>query len=624
MKLQIRSAILAALLLAGFLAGCAQTGNSSSAAEALPAAAHTQTLSAHVSDSDTDASWRDSDTTITLSGSSIAVSGTGAAASGNVVTITAAGTYVVSGTLADGQILIAAASTDEVHLVLNGAHITSKTGAPLYASQCKKLIVTLADGTQNSLTDGGADFQYADAAEEEPNAALFCKDDLTLNGTGSLTVQADFHNGIGSKDNLLIVSGEIAVSAANHGLRGNDSVTVLAGSLSIAAGNDGIQTNNSKDSALGWVLIESGDLAIAAGHDGIQADTAICVAGGALNITTGAASSSDTTSDSYKGMKAATDITVIGGSLVISSEDDSIHANGNITIEDGTLTLSSGDDGIHADGNLTVHAGTIKVTQSYEGLEAANIRITGGDIDLVSSDDGLNAAGGADQSGAGERFGKSSFAASDAYSIDISGGTIRIAAGGDGIDSNGTLTISGGTIVSIIASTPDNGALDADGTVTFTGGTILYGGTGTGSAPGEGSTQSYVYIDSGLQANQEITVQKDGQTLIAFTPTEDLQSLALSSPDIQSGESYDVYSAGSLLSAVTAGSGGSGIGGGPGGRGPGGGMGTCSALNTVSISRQRINSRISSSRSTSVASSKSPFCLSLESGVSGNRVSSDA
>lgn len=129
----------------------------------------------------------------------------------------------MSGALSDGQIVIEAAKTDKVHLVLNGVDITSKTSAPIHASQCDKLIITLADGTENSLTDAGSSFQYVDPVEKEPNAALFCKDDLTINGTGALTVNAGFKNGIVSKDDLLIVSGDITVTAANHGLRGNDS-----------------------------------------------------------------------------------------------------------------------------------------------------------------------------------------------------------------------------------------------------------------------------------------------------------------------------------------------------------------------------------------------------------------
>ncbi len=594
MNIKITAIVLSALLIASCFVGCSADGVNNPAASS-PVALETAESSSEVRDdstpsvipissslsnSDTNSAWSDSDTKIILNGSSASVSGSGAAVDGSVVTITTEGTYVVSGTLSDGQIVIAATNTDKVHLVLNGANITNEAGAPIYASQCDKLIVTLAEGTQNILTDGGSNFRYADTAEEEPNAALFCKDDLTINGTGSLTVNAGFNNGIGSKDDLLIVSGDIKINSVNHGLRGNDSVTIIDGNLSIKAGNDGIQTNNTKDSSLGWILIENGTIEITSGHDGIQADASVSISGGDFHITTGGVSPSDTTSDSYKGIKATTDITISGGSFTIDSDDDGIHANGNIIIEGGTFTIASGDDGMHADENLTINAGTIKVTEAYEGLEAANVVVTGGIIELVTSDDAINAAGGADQSGGGGRFGKDGFAAGGAYSVNISGGSINFMAGGDGIDSNGVLNISGGTIVAIINSTPDNGALDSDGITTFTGGDIIYGGTGTGSAPGGDSTQSYVFVNSGIAAGKEIAVKKDDQTLITFTPTTNFQYLALSSPDIKSGESYEVYIGGSLISTVTAGTGGGGMGGGaPGGMKTPGGKGAPDGMN---------------------------------------------
>lgn len=594
MNIKITAIVLSALLIVSCFVGCSADGVNNPAASS-PVALETAESSSEVRDdstpsvipissslsnSDTNSAWSDSDTKIILNGSSASVSGSGAAVDGSVVTITTEGTYVVSGTLSDGQIVIAATNTDKVHLVLNGANITNEAGAPIYASQCDKLIVTLAEGTQNILTDGGLNFRYADTAEEEPNAALFCKDDLTINGTGSLTVNAGFNNGIGSKDDLLIVSGDIKINSVNHGLRGNDSVTIIDGNLSIKAGNDGIQTNNTKDSSLGWILIENGTIEITSGHDGIQADASVSISGGDFHITTGGVSPSDTTSDSYKGIKATTDITISGGSFTIDSDDDGIHANGNIIIEGGTFTIASGDDGMHADENLTINAGTIKVTEAYEGLEAANVVVTGGIIELVTSDDAINAAGGADQSGGGGRFGKDGFAAGGAYSVNISGGSINFMAGGDGIDSNGVLNISGGTIVAIINSTPDNGALDSDGITTFTGGDIIYGGTGTGSAPGGDSTQSYVFVNSGIAVGKEIAVKKDDQTLITFTPTTNFQYLALSSPDIKSGESYEVYIGGSLISAVTAGTGGGGMGGGaPGGMKTPGGKGAPDGMN---------------------------------------------
>lgn len=585
--------VLSSLMLIAGLAGCSQAGDDTSSTVTaslsstgqLSAAlgnentAATESISAtvpieatplvqvaDVGKSDIKTEWDATATKVTLDSLNIRVEGSGATASGGVLTITKAGTYVISGKLTDGQIMVNATSEDKVYLILNGAEIVNKTGAPIYAPQCDKLIVTLADGTQNVLTDGGTNYQYADTSNEEPNAALFAKDDLTINGTGTLIVNAGFKNGIGTKDDLLIVSGQLMINAVNHGLRGNDSITVVDGDIQITAGNDGVQTNNTEDSEKGWVLIEGGTWAITAAHDGIQADNTLSITGGDFTITTGSGTSTDTASDSYKAFKSGTDITITGGRFTINSADDGIHANGNITINGGSYIIKSGDDGIHADSYLTINTGDIKVTQSYEGLEAANISITGGSIDLVATDDGLNAAGGNVGSGNGGRFGASPFAAAGAYSIDISGGHLTLIAGGDGIDSNGSLTVSGGTIISLISSSPDNGAIDCDGSVTFTGGTIIYGGTGTGSNPGGNSTQSYLYTDKGIKAGSEISLQQNGKTLFTFTPAINCQYLAASTPSIASGSSYEVYSDGALLTTVTAGTGGGGM---MGGRGAG-------------------------------------------------------
>ena len=497
--------IISTILILFCLAGCAQSGteqsvesNSSGAIESNEAsdsvtaesssATEIISLSANVSDSDRNAAWDESATIITLRESTASVIGSGATVSGSTVTIAKEGTYVISGTLTDGQIAIAATSNDKVHLVLNGVDITNKSGAPLYASQCDKLIITLADGTENTLTDGGTNFIYADTTNKEPNAALFCKDDLTINGTGSLTVNAGFNNGIGTKDDLLIVSGDITINAANHGLRGNDSITVLDGSFNITAQNDGIQTNNTEDALLGWVLIENGTFEITSAHDGIQADTMLTIAGGEFNIITGGQDvSADTTSDSYKGMKSAGNILITGGSFIIESADDAVHADGNIAIDGGNLTLSSGDDAVHADGDLTItgSATSIDILTSYEGLEAKTMTIADGIITLFAADDGINIAGGNDTSGEG-RFGRDSFnsANSDQW-LKITGGTITVIAGRDGIDINGSGEMTGGDVRITAATLGEGDTIDSDsgfartgGSLTESGGNSIGGGMG--------------------------------------------------------------------------------------------------------------------------------------------------
>lgn len=515
----------------------------------------------------TPTTWDDSATLITLADDASIIEGNGAQVKANHITIDSSGTYVVSGSLSDGSIAIVNADNETIHLVLNGVDITNKSGAPLYADKTDVLIITLADGTTNTLTDGGASFQYVDSVEEEPNGALFSKDDLTINGEGALTVNAGFNNGIVSKDHLLIESGNITVNAANHAIRGNDSITILNGTFKLSAGNDGMQTNNTDDATLGWIEISDGAFEIEAAHDGIQSDTSITITGGQFDITTGVSQASSSDSDSYKAIKATTDIQISEGTFTIVSADDAIHANGSIAIQGGTFTIASADDGIHADERLDISGGSLLITESYEGLEAAHITISGGEIDITASDDAINAAGGNTTSG-GMEMGmgnRPGFGDGD-YSITVTGGTIRFFAGGDGFDSNGSLTISGGTIYAFIASTPDNGALDADGTITITGGTLIYGGSGIGYGAGNASTQSYV-LTTNVTKGSTLSLKQNEQTIISYTAERDLTYLAFSSPDITYGETYEIYSGDTLIGSAQAGTGGQGMGG-PGGMMP--------------------------------------------------------
>lgn len=484
-----------ALLL--FTAGCAnQSGNgapdstaSLSQADASTPAAETEVT---YSSDDTDTAWSEADATavMTLKGSTADVSGSGAQVSGSTVTITSGGLYVLSGSLDDGQIIVAAPKTDTVRLILNGVSITSNTSAAIYASQADKLILTLAEGTANTIADAHS-YTYADADAEEPDAAIFAKCDLTINGTGSLNVTGNFKNGIGTKDDLVIVSGTYDVTAANDALRGRDSVTVLDGDLTLAAGGDGIQSNNDEDSAKGFVFLENGTFDITAGSDGIQAETVLTIQGGQYAIIAGGGHASATTSasDSTKGMKAGGSITVLGGSFTIDSADDAVHSNEDIAIADGTFTLTSGDDGIHADSDMTVSGGVITITTCYEGMEASTMTISDGEITITSTDDGINLAGG---NGDGEtgRFGGDQFSADKSKWLLISGGTITINAGRDAIDSNGNATMTGGTVKLTAAMLGEGDTIDVNGTWSKTGGELTESGGMGGLQGGMGGGQA--------------------------------------------------------------------------------------------------------------------------------------
>ncbi|MEZ4718404.1 MAG: carbohydrate-binding domain-containing protein [Caldilineaceae bacterium] len=372
---------------------------------------------------------------------------------------------------------------------------------------------------------------------DEPDAALFSDDDLTINGGGTLIVTANYNHGIVGKDDLAIDltpgSGAIIVTAVNDGIKGRDSLLVQGGALTIDAGGDGMQSNNDEDADKGVVTIAGGTIVITAAEDGIQAETRLTVSGGDLTLTTGGGSTF-TAADSAKGLKAGVDVTITGGTIVVDAADDAVHANESITISGGVLQLASGDDGVHADATLQIDGGTITVSKSYEGLESAVIVINAGDIQVTASDDGINVAGGADGSAVNGRPGQNQFAASSDYRLTINGGAIVVNALGDGLDANGWIEMTGGVVIVNGPTANNNGALDYDGGFSITGGTLVAAGSaGMAQAPDTTSTQnSLLYTFAATQpAGTMVHIEgAAGNSLVTFTPTHDFQSVVLSSP----------------------------------------------------------------------------------------------
>jgi hypothetical protein len=536
---------------------------------------------------------------ITLNGDSISVEGVGATVNGSVVTITAAGTYSVSGTLNNGQIAVDAQDGD-VTLVLNGVNITNTTSAPIYVRSADKTVLTLTEGTQNVVTDG-ASYVFETAETDEPNAAIFSNDDLTINGNGALTVIANYNNGIATDDDLKIVSGVITVNAVNDGIKGKNYIAVNDGTITVNAGGDGLQSNNDEDATKGYVLIEGGALNITSGMDGIQAETRLNINTGTINIVSGGGSVVNyELEESAKGLKAGVDVTVAGGTINIDSADDGIHSNNSVTINGGDITVASGDDGVHADTLLTMNSGSLIITKAYEGIESTTIKINGGSTSITSEDDGVN---GSDGSSSGmQPGGPGRFESGNAH-LYVSGGYLYVDALGDGIDINGPMDMTGGTVIVNGPIGNMNGALDYGGAFNMTGGYLLaVGSIGMAQMPSASSTQYAVMynFDSMQAARTLIHIQTaDGDDMLTFAPTKQFQSVVLSSPELANGTTYVVYAGGSssgtavdglytggaysagtqiasftISSVITSAGvmgGGFGPGGGPGGGGPGGG-----------------------------------------------------
>lgn len=507
---------------------------------------------------------------IQLSGDGVFIDGDGAMVEGSTITIAEEGTYVVSGALDDGRILVAAGESDKVQIVLAGADIHCETYAALYVEEADKVFLTLAEGTQNRLSCG-AEFTLA-SEDDNVDAAVFSRADLTLNGAGSLAIEGDFNHGLVSKDDLVITGGEYDISAVGHGLVGKDCVKISGGTFAITAGGDGIQSDNDEDESLGFVYITGGTFAIEAANDAIQAETQLVIEDGTFALTSGGGSTGETAQDgdwpgrggretaevaaedasSTKGLKAGTLLRVVDGDFTIDALDDALHSNGDMTIENGAFALATDDDGAHADASLTVNGGTLSISRSFEGLEGSTVTINGGEISLISSDDGINSAGGSD---AESETGRDSFRRFEETGCDITinGGYIRIDAGGDGIDANGSIYMNGGEVYVDGPTSGGNGALDWAEECLASGGTMVaVGSAGMEQGFSESSTQGAMLMNvSGAAGETLELVDEAGNVLASFTPAKAYSSVAITAPGLAAGQTYSLRIGGEEAASIT-------------------------------------------------------------------------
>lgn len=461
---------------------------------------------------------QDTATIITLDNEKSTVIGDGASYSNGVVNITRAGTYILSGSLS-GQVVVEATSVDEVQIVLNGVEIINNTGAAIFIKQAEKATITLAENSTNYVEDGTS---YSDTSDDAPDAAIYADDDLTINGTGALTVIGNYKHGIKCADNLIITNGNLNVTAANDGIRGKDSVSILDGYITVSAGGDGITATNADDSDRGWITIDGGVFYITAYNNGFQAESALNVNAGEINIAAG---------------------------------QDTYHCNNDILITGATSILNSGDDGMHADNILNIAAGDVIVTSNYEGIEGASVIINGGNISIEAVDDGINAAGGSDSDiASGDRFSSES----GNNVISITDGYIYVSIigdEGDGLDSNGDIYLSGGTIVIDGGVSQRDAAIDINmGTFQYSGGTLASVGSTAMLAIPDTVSQPVITIlfDDSQTPEDEIAVLDDsGNTILSFTPKKTYPVAMFSSPELEIGETYTVTMDGDELFTIT-------------------------------------------------------------------------
>lgn len=524
---------------------------------------------------------------VTLSDDGITGETAGVAINGQTMTITAEGTYIFSGTLSEGQIVVDADNA-KVQIVFDNVDITCASSAAVYVKSAEKVFVTLAEGSQNTLRNTD---EYVAIDDNNIDAVIFAKSDLTLNGTGSLTIVSAEGHGIVSKDDLKITGGTYDITAAGHALSGKDSVRIADGTFILTAEKDGIHAENADDEEKGYIYIADGDFTITSDGDGMDASNVVQIEDGTFDITAGSGAANslkthesdmpgggmpqngarpggesmpqmgekpdeesmsqmgekpdgenmpqDTTTDesstSTKGIKAGGGMYLNGGTYQIDSADDSIHSNANITIADGTYTLATGDDGVHADDALTVNGGTITVTESYEGLEGLTVTINDGTIDITARDDGINTAG---------------------EKMELNGGYIHILAGGDGVDSNGDLTINGGEIYIDGPSDNGNSAIDyGDRSSAYVNGGMLVaiGSSGMAEGMSDSSKQEVLMVKLGeqMEAGDVELTDSEGNVIVSYTALKSYDCVIISTAEVESGATYTLTTSGTTTE-VTA------------------------------------------------------------------------
>lgn len=490
----------------------------------------------------------DPDTYIKL-GTETTVEGQGAQVSNNKVTITKAGTYSISGKVEDGQIIVDAGDEDKVYLILNGADINCSNSAPIYVKNSKKAIISLADGTENNITDGET-YVFEDESSNDPNAAIFSKDDMTIIGTGKLTVNANYNNGIASNDDLKIQSGNIVVNAKNNGIKGKDCINITDGNITINSEGDGMQSDNAKDETKGYIYIEGGKINITSKEDGIQAETELLISDGDITIKTGGGSENSTKSNQVPGqmpdgmikgerpampdgmtkgerptmpngqaqgeVPALPDGQTQGGQppqlpggqaqgeipemlkdiKQPSNQDTDTNTNSNTDASTNTSTNESTSmKALKATNNIIIDGGTFNIDSEDDSIHSnANATINGGTFEITSGDDGIH---------------------SDTQ-LYINGGTINISRSYEGIEST-TININDGSI-HVVASDDGINAAGGNDVSTETG----MAGNDKFSSSGDGLiniTGGHIYVDAsgdGIDANGNIKLS--GGTVLVDGP----------------------------------------------------------------------------------------------------------
>lgn len=539
--------------------------------------------------SEQDLSWdTSSETAIDLSNPTAT---DGVTVEDGTLTITKAGTYKLSGEY-QGQIKVETADSDAVRLVLDNANITNSSGAALNVVNADEVILYSASGTTNTISDGA---DYTATGENDPDAVVYSKADLTIAGEGTLKVNGNHEDGIHTSDGLVIASGTLEVNAANTGIKGKDYVDILGGTINVTAQQDGIKSTNDTDEGKGWTRLSNGTVTVNAGDDGFKASRVVEISGGSLTVE-----------QSDEGIEAQY-INVSGGDVNVTSADDGMNASLKTSDSESTDSSANTSDtanqqqnnqqqgslpggqqngtsnqqqqgtGQPPQGQPPAMSGSSQDGMSQNGTSGTAQQqnntqnqgnqnmgqppaMPGGNAQDGTSQNGTTGTG---QQGMGQPpqggmpgGGGGTFEVIDA-AINVSGGHVTVNAEGDGIDSNGVTTLSGGTLIVNGPSQGGNAALDTNGDLLLNGATVLSGSTADMfEAPSTNSTSGYLKLTNSSGFEQGSTVQvadSSGKVVANYKVTKsNVQLVLVSSSSIIKGQSYTVYTTTSAVDSNAA------------------------------------------------------------------------
>ena len=529
--------------------------------------------------SEQDLSWdTSSETAIDLSNP---IATDGVTVEDGTLTITKAGTYKLSGEY-QGQIKVETADSDAVRLVLDNANITNSSGAALNVVNADEVILYSASGTTNTISDGA---DYTATGEDDPDAVVYSKADLTIAGEGTLKVNGNHEDGIHTSDGLVIASGTLEVNAANTGIKGKDYVDILGGTINVTAQQDGVKSTNDTDEGQGWTRLSNGTVTVNAGDDGFKASRVVEISGGSLTVE-----------QSDEGIEAQY-INVSGGNVNVTSADDGMNASLKTSDSESTDSSANTFDTANQQQNNqqqgslpggqqngtsnqqqqgtgqppampgTSRDGTSQNGASGTAQQQNNTQNQGnqnmGQPPVMPGGNAQDGTTGTGQQGMGQPpqggmpgGGGGTFEVVDA-AINVSGGHVTVNAEGDGIDSNGVTTLSGGTLIVNGPSQGGNAALDTNGDLLLNGATVLSGSTADMfEAPSTNSTSGYLKLTNSSGFEQGSTVQvadSSGKVVANYKVTKsNVQLVLVSSSSIVKGQSYTVYTTTSAVDSNAA------------------------------------------------------------------------